>query len=206
MLLGSDAVKKEIELDDEQAGKVTKLGEELRNQPRPDMPNFRDMSEADREKAMEDLRKRGQEQAKQTKAKVAEILLPHQLERLEQISLQASLRMGLATALSNEETATKLKITPEQKTKLEAIQGEVMAAMREMFQGGGQGGDREGMREKMDAARKGADTKAEGVLTAEQKAELEKLKGKAFEFPEGGFFGGRGGPGGGDRAKRRPGN
>jgi len=132
------------------------------------------------------MRKRAQEQAKQAKDKLAEILLPHQLERLEQISLQNSLRMGLANALASEELAGKLKITDDQKSKIEGIRNDATASMREMFQGAGQG-NREGLREKMEAARKETDTKVLGVLTDEQKAALEKMKGKAFEMPQGAF-------------------
>ncbi len=212
-MLRIDEVRKEIELNDDQAADVKKLEEELRGQQPQDRPNFRDMTDEQRTKAMEDMRKRMEEQAKKSKAKLGEILLPHQLERLEQISLQMTMRMGLAMALNNEELLAKLKITPEQKAKLETIRNESMAAMREMFQGGGDNADRDAMRQKMEAARKEVETKAMAVLTDEQKAELEKMKGKPFEMPQGGMFGGRGqgGPGapgaaGGDRGNRRPRN
>ncbi len=57
----------------------------------------------------------------------------------------------------------------------------------------------------MEAISKKSDEQILGVLTSEQKAKMEELKGAKFEFPEnmgrGGFGGpggrgGRGGPGG----------
>jgi hypothetical protein len=70
--------------------------------------------------------------------------------------------------------------------------------MRELFQGG----NREGAREKVQELRKQASEKATAVLTADQKAAFEKMKGSEFKMPEGAF-----GPPGGARKNRpeRPG-
>ncbi len=57
--------------------------------------------------------------------------------------------------------------------------------------------NRDQMREKMEQMRKESDEKFLALLTADQKAQFEKIKGAAFEMPEGAFgFGGRQGRGG----------
>ena len=128
-----------------------------------------------------------------------EVLLPEQMERLEQIEVQ-QMRAG---ALMNERVATELKLTAKQKEdlakKAEEAREEVISKMRELFQGG----DRENMREKMEEAQKDMETKLVSVLTSEQKKAFEDMKGEPFEMPapqgRGGFGGrgGAGGPGGG---------
>ena len=66
-----------------------------------------------------------------------------------------------------------------------------------------------GFLERMQAARKASDEKAIAVLTDEQKAAFEAVKGAEFKFPVqqfGGFGGGRGrGEGGGEGGRRRGG-
>ncbi len=191
-----EAVQKEIEAVDDQVKGIAKLSEEMRASrgERPQV-DWRNMSEADREKAMAEGRARREKEAAAANAKLAEILLPLQIERLEQISLQ----MRGTSALADPKVAAKLSLTDEQKKKLEAVQTANMEAMRALFQGG----NREGMREKMQEQRKTSEEKVLAVLTADQKAAFEKLKGAAFTMPEGAF--GRG-PQGGDQGGRRGGD
>jgi hypothetical protein len=144
---------------------------------------------------LEEFRKQAAERTKQEKAKLAEILLPNQMKRLNEIYIQ---QLG-TRALDDEEVATELKITAEQKTSIGKAREESSAQMRELFSAGA-GGDREAARSKFAEARKASDEKILAVLTADQKAKLEELKGKPFEMPEG-ARGGPGAPGG-----RRPGN
>lgn len=127
-------------------------------------------------------------------AKVAELLLPHQVKRLKEISLQRSLRFrGVSDALTAADVAAQLKLTDEQKKKLNAQNEENRTKMGELFRSG----NREGMREKMESMRKESEEKALAVLSADQKAAFEKLKGKPFES---GFGGGQ--RGGGNRPQR----
>jgi hypothetical protein len=134
------------------------------------------------------------ERAREEKAKLAEILLPHQLKRLNEIYLQIA---GVG-ALQDEDVAKELNITADQKVKMTAVREEHSAKRREMFTGGGGGGDREALMAKMTEMRKVEDEQVLGVLTADQKAKLTEMKGKPFDLPEGALragFGGRG-PGG----------
>jgi hypothetical protein len=141
------------------------------------------------------------ERDREAKAKLADVLLPHQIKRLNEIFVQVS---GVG-ALQDEDVAKELGISDAQKAKLAEVRTANGTAMREqmqaMFQGGGGGGgndaDREAIRTKMEGIRKDADAKLLAVLSADQQAKFEAMKGKAFAMPENAGRGGRGGPGGG---------
>jgi len=131
--------------------------------------------------------------AEQMKA-LAEILKPEQMARLKELALQFQ---GAGALAQNQELQRDLGLSEDQVTKIRDIQRETMQAMREEFQGGGV--DREEMQKMMQDAQKEVGKKAEKVLTGDQKAKFDKMKGKAFTFkntnPRGG--GGAPGPGGG---------
>ena len=136
--------------------------------------NPRDMTDEQRQKWMEERRARNKEDDK----KIAGLLDAKQLERLKQIRVQA---LG-AGALMDDTLAKELSITDDQVTKFQS-------AMQEMRQGGGGGGGNPGeMRAKMTA-------KAMEILSADQKAKLEALKGPAFDVSKLQMRG----PGGGGR-------
>jgi hypothetical protein len=141
-----------------------------------------------------EMEKRRLDEAREERAKLAEILLPHQLERLTQIFVQVA---GVE-ALRDEEVAKELNISDDQTAKISEVRRTNQAAMGELFGGGG-GGDRDAIRAKVEELRKAGDAKILAVLTAEQQKKFEEMKGKSFKLPEGfgrGGFGGRGGPGG----------
>ena len=94
--------------------------------------------------------------------------------------------------------ATRLKVTEDQKTKMGEVEKAAGEAMRSMFSGGPPSGD---FREKMETMRKENEEKLQAILTAEQKATMESMKGEKFEFPAPQFGpGGGGGRGGRNRA------
>jgi hypothetical protein len=196
-LLRSKEVREELKITDAQDAAIQKLAEANRRK-RPEGVNFREMSEADRTAFFEKMQKEQAENAAKMKEQLEEVLLPEQIERAQQISLQVQ---GVR-ALNQADVAKKLGITAEQKAELkkvqESLQSDMREKMREMFTGGG-GGDREGMREKMLELRKEMEAKVLAVLTEDQRSEFEKMKGKPFEMPQDAGFGGRrGGRGGGD--------
>ncbi len=192
-----EAVQKEIGAGSDQISAIQKLGEELRGErggnPGGERPNFQNMSAEEREKLFAEMRARGEKQAATAHAKLAEILKPQQISRLEEISLQ----VRGTTALADPKVAEKLKLSDEQKSKLKEVTSANMEVMRSKMQELGQDGNREGLREKMQELRKQGEAKVLAVLTTEQKATLDKLKGKAFQIPEGAGRGGPGGQGGG---------
>jgi Spy/CpxP family protein refolding chaperone len=193
-LLQNEAVQKEIELVPEQKEKLTALGTDLRTQ----MQGMRDLSQEERTTKMREI-------TEGTQKKVEGILLPHQLERIKQISLQ----MQGIRALSDPAVAKELGLTEDQQSKIKTINDDAQKARRELFgqggggQGGGPGGGRGGMSQenmqKMQDIQKDTETKLTDVLTSEQKEKLEKMKGPKFDTTalrgnrQGGNRGNRGG-------------
>lgn len=209
-LLMVEKVREEIELMPDQEEALTKLRD---SEPQGAPPNldFRSMSEEERTKAFAEMQERRKKRETEMREKLEEVLLPEQLERLEQISIQSR---G-PRALEDPAIAAKLNFTDEQKTKMEDVRSKSGERMRALFSSG----DRDKMREGFEKLRKESEEEVLAVLTADQRKQFEEMKGKPFELPEGsfgrgfgggrpgGFGGGRpGGDEGGDRGRgrRRP--
>ena len=179
--------------DQEQA--VAKLREQAREAGRGggggvDLRGIRDASEEERQRMLAKLAEQRQEAEKKTREQLEEILLPEQLDRLDQIALQAQ---GIR-ALQTEKVATELKITAAQKAKFDQVREEIGEKMRSAFQGG----NRENMRAVMEEMQTESEKQMLAVLTTEQKSKFEEMKGEPFAMPERdrGAFGQRGGRGG----------
>lgn len=194
MLLGMEAVQKELVITDAQKEKITKMQEEARAAFQGGGNNFRDLSDEERAK----LRTQMEERAKKTEETVKSILDEKQYARLNELSIQQAGVM----ALSRPEVAEKLKLTDDQKTKI-----------REAASAGGRGGfggfnpnateeERRKAREEATARREKLNSDVLAVLTAEQKKTFEDMQGKKFEFPVFGGFGGGGNRPGGNRPPR----
>lgn len=214
-LLRIDAVKKELELLDEQSADIEKLSEAMRAQRSAGLPDFQNMTDEERRAAFDKLRaerealseadrakqdeeRRTQQVAQQTEAdaKLAEILLPHQMDRLNQIELQTQ---GIR-ALTTEEVAKELGLSDAAKADLEATIQASGEKMRSEMQALFQGGNRDGLREKMQELAKGVEESVLAKLTQAQRDKFTEMKGDKFDMPQGGF----GGPGG-QRGQGRPG-
>jgi hypothetical protein len=198
-LLRVEEVKTELEVSPAQDDAIEKLmmqmGERLREQFGGDRPDFRNMNEDEQREFFDKMRKQAEERAAERDSQLEEVLLPQQLERLDQIALQ---RLGVQ-ALEDEEVAGKLKITDTQKQKMTEVQESLRERMREAFQGGG---GRENIRETFGKIREEIEKELLAVLTSDQQKQFEEMKGEKFDMPEGalGAFGrGPGGPGGGFR-------
>jgi Spy/CpxP family protein refolding chaperone len=193
MLIGSEQVQKELELADEQKAEIKKLTDEMQERTRAAFAAVRDLSEDERQAKREEMAKEGEARMAEAKKKIDEVLLPEQRERLDQIVLQVQGTQALAT----EAVAAKLSLSDEQKTKIKEVQEAQGEKMRELFQGGRDGGGREAF----DKLRTETQEKVDAILTAEQKEKLAQLKGKAFELDRSQFRG----PGGGGRGGRNRG-
>jgi Spy/CpxP family protein refolding chaperone len=181
MLLQNAEVQKEIDLVADQKEKLTAIAKELQD-ARP--ANRGNMTDEERTKMREGMQK--------IQKKAEAVLLPHQLERVKQIQLQQQLAMMPGMALASEEVAKTLELTDDQKAKVKTLNDDAMKAMRDMFTPG-QRPDRT----KMQEARTETEKKLMDILTTDQKAKLEKLKGPKFDTSTL-----RGGPGGGNRGNR----
>ncbi len=197
-LLRIDEVKAELKVTEEQQQAIDKLAEQTRSSLESgDRPNFREMSEEERGEFIEKMRKQQTELAKKTKEQLEEVLLPGQIERLDQISLQ----VRGAGALDDEQVRQQLKISDDQIAKLAEARESVQAKMREKMQELFQSGDRDAMREAFGKMRTEVEEELFGVLTDDQRSQFNEMKGEPFKMPEQAFGGGGrgrgpGGPGG----------
>ena len=111
-LLFSADVREEIELIEDQEDQLRELGGQMRDEMRSMFGELRDLPPDERREAMQ-ARMEGQRE--RVKQELANILLDHQMERLEQLQLQARLqRGGAADALGSAEIREKLGLTDDQ--------------------------------------------------------------------------------------------
>lgn len=176
-LLRSEGIQKELEIGEDQQRSLAELREQMQ----------RDLDDAQRQ-----VRDRYQ-------AKIEEVLLPHQAERVQQITMQ----LRGADALLEPKTAETLGLNASQTSKLRGVREEYERKTRALFAGGGEGGGGQERFQQMRDQRQQRDEAMLAVLTADQKKKYEELKGEEFDRSSLGS-GGPGGPGGGPRG--RPGN
>ncbi len=211
MLLRMPTVQTELKLTDAQKTKVDETMARLRDQRRGAFQDLRGQGPEAFQKKMAEW------QASEDK-QVAAILDADQQKRYHQLQLQ---RQGVA-AIADKAVADTLKLSEEQRGKVQAVLTEQRQAMRSLFGGprgpdgpggpppgagpdggtggpGGRGGfDPEAMRSRMEAQRKQMEEKIMALLTDEQKKQWKEMLGAPFTFPAfgPGGPGGRGGPGG----------
>jgi Spy/CpxP family protein refolding chaperone len=197
----ADEVRTALNVTPDQEEKIETINDELRDARREAFGGGG--GGGDFRAAMEQMEKLNQEAS----AKLAEVLEADQQKRLLGISIQ----VNGAAALNEPAVATQLEITDEQKTKLGEVRESNMEAGREAFRDlRDQDLSQDEMREKMREIQQEGDKKLLAVLTSDQQAKLEQLKGEPVEidmsqFRGRGFGGGRGGRDGdgGRRGGRR---
>jgi len=181
-------VQREIELSDDQRDEIQTLGGVLRDEIRSEMQdlfqNMRDMSDEERAAARDQIAARMAEIQKDVEGRVGQVLMPHQLDRLKQIDIQARIQRNGAAALSDGELAEALGISDAQKEQLQERAEQVQ----------------QDLQEKINQLRIDARNQLLEVLTTEQRAKLEAMMGAQFELRDAGpgGRGGRGGRGGGN--------
>jgi len=190
-ILANPAVQTEIKATDEQKEKIT----ELTRKQGEAMRDVFSGGQIDREKMAELTKKNTDEQEKFAK----DTLKPDQLKRYHQIKWQQAGVM----AFKETDVQTALKLTGDQKEKLNAIAEDYTKDRNEIMpmgrRGGGGGGGKAGggrgfgpdpeTQAKLTKLSKDTMVKAEKVLTDGQQKEWKELLGKPFEMPA--FGGGR---------------
>lgn len=170
-LVRMEAVRTEIGLTQEQAEKVREVAASVGGgRGQGARQNLQDMTDAERRQWREDMEARTAEMEK----KLGEVLSADQMKRLRQIQVQA---MG-TRALMSPNVVKELSITEEQQEKMRTASREAMQGTR-----GGGAGQRPD-REAMAAAMEKANAAMLDVLTADQKAKFEELKGKPFDVAQ----------------------
>lgn len=168
-LLGIPAVQAELKLTDAQKTQVTEMAQKLRQNLQGLAQRLQSATAEERGKILAEL------QAANRKA-VDSILNDDQKKRFREITLQ---QQGM-TAVATPDVAGELKLTDEQKSKIQAVQREQQAAISELFQGGG---DPAAAREKFAALRKQTEEKIAAILTDDQKAQWKSMLGAPFTLP-----------------------
>ena len=182
-LLSNERVQDELEIVDEQKEIVEQLQQEQRDTMREMFSGmrerFREMGEDDRQSAMEEIREKMTESNKEFEERVFEELLPHQVDRLKQLILQASNRRGggITGGRFSETLIEDLGITEEQIEKMKEKAEKV----------------RVDLEKKMAKLRSQAEQEILSVLDASQREKYRELVGETFEFGEDEGRRGRGG-------------
>lgn len=184
-LLAMPEVQKELNVTADQKGLIEDLIKDLGAGAGGggNRQDFQNLSQEERQKRIEELRKQGEERAKKAEDLVKTILDAKQFDRLGQLRLQ---REG-GSALTRDDVAATLNLTSEQKDKIAKIRE---SARPERGQGGGGGNLRNASPEERQKAAAEArerrdKTNAEylAVLNGDQKAKWESMLGKKFDFP-----------------------
>jgi len=191
MLLPNPQVQKELKLTDEQIAKIREITDALRPQPGAARPDFQNMSEEERREFFAEMQKKNEEAGK----KATEVLTDAQSARFKQIQLWIQ---GTGALVQNEELGKKLAITDDQKAALKTITEESAKKGQELGRGlfgrGASDEERTKAREQLTALRTETEAECMAVLTDDQKAQFEKLRGPKFEL-DFSQFGRRGRPG-----------
>lgn len=173
-LLAVSEVQAALKLSDEQTTKLAKLTDEYRSQMQELRGGLGNVSDEERQKKFAEMG----EKTKAAANEAGKILNKEQSDRLGQIVLQAQ---G-ARALHDEKVAAELKLSAEQKQRLNTIGEESRNKIRENFQN--QGGQ-----EKMQEIMKESNEQSLAVLTAEQREQFTKMQGEKLDLPPGAAFG-----------------
>jgi len=197
-LLGNSVVREELGIVEDQ----TKDLEDFRSMSRDSMrevysgmrEKFQNLSREERDELSKQLQERMNEKLGEVSGKLGDVLLPHQLERLDQIALQQVIRQrGFANTIENSKFKEVLGLDESDTDKLKEKEEEV----------------KKDLIEKIKKLRAEAQKEIISVLPVDKQTEMKELLGDYFEIPadswrrdrerggRGGAGGGRGGPGGG---------
>ena len=201
-LVGDSKVAEELELDEEQVDALDELQGDMRNVFRETFGGMRERfrePDADREELMEEIREAIKDKMKTVDEKLGEVLLPHQMSRLSELTYQMEAkRNGTQGLLDNDKVKEELGITDDQIEQVARKADEVKKKLEK----------------KILQLRKDAQDEILSVLTTEQQAKIKEMLGESFTFDEnrewerggrggrGGRDGGRGGRDGGGRGGR----
>ncbi|MFO0946833.1 MAG: hypothetical protein U1D30_12950 [Planctomycetota bacterium] len=198
-LLSAPEVKEALKVTDEEQAYLGILADDVRDKEREFFESIRDLSEEQRREKFRARMETAEARAAETQKQIQEILGEERTKRLKQIRLQ----VGGVMALFSPEVSKEVGITDQQRDKVREMFEGARDEMRELFTSSGD--DPEARRKAFDEFRKKQETKVLGILTDEQKAKWESLKGEPINFkldPPGFGPRGRRGDGDGDRGPR----
>lgn len=180
-----DQVKKEVKFTDEQTAELKKVRDEVRDTTSAKFKamGLDKLDTAGKKAKVKESAKELEGILNDSRAKIDKIIKPDQAKRLKEIALQ---RYGWGP-LTSELFSTDLKLTDKQKADLRTI-GEQMQAKNSTgweLPTGDEANKTKILndnRKRMEAILKDVNEQSLAVLTAEQKASLDKLKGTPFAY------------------------
>jgi Spy/CpxP family protein refolding chaperone len=167
-LLRSEVVQKDLQLSDEQKSSIGKLYD----QARVSLAGLQGLSQDERRTKMQELKKDQEE-------KIGGILDAKQKARVKEIELQ---QLG-GFALADRTVAEALKLTDDQVNKIKVLNDGFNKEMRKAYQSWANGGDASAARDTLTKIFKEGSEKLMAILTDEQKASFEKMKGAKIDLP-----------------------
>ena len=205
-VLQDENVKRELGLVEEQIQKIQAINERSQAEVREMFSGLRDLSEDARRARFDELREKMTARNEDVQRAINEVLLPQQVERLKQITVQNQLRRsGTAEAITEGALATELGLTDADKERIRKAAESAEAKKKK----------------KTEQLREEARQEIIAALSPAQQAKFKQLMGTPIQFsppqfgrgaPGGGGFGGntggfgrnRGGDRGGGTQLRRP--
>lgn len=195
-LLGNSMVQEELGLVDDQKDGLKEVESMTRDIMREVFSGmrekFQNLSREERDEMTEQLREQIREKMEDVTDRLDEVLLPHQLERLDQLALQNVIRQrGLGRAVEGGELQELLGLDKSDAEKLKEKEEEVKKELAE----------------KIKKLRSEAQDEILSVLPADKQTKVKEMLGEPFDISagwrrngdrgRGGAGGGRGGAGGG---------
>jgi DNA anti-recombination protein RmuC len=166
-LLSQPGVQKELKLTDEQLDKLKDTLKKVAEKYKDDFAKFQKMSPEEQQKTMMAM------YGDSNKA-IAGALDAKQWKRFKQIQWQIN---GVG-ALQDPDLQKELKLSDEQKKKLDGVFNDAAKKMQEMMKA------QESSPEKYQALFKDVEKKANDVLNEEQQKNLKELKGPPFQLAQ----------------------
>ncbi|MCC7425141.1 MAG: hypothetical protein IT428_33140 [Planctomycetaceae bacterium] len=180
-LVGNEQVQKELKISDDQKKKLEEVTTAYREETRKLVP--RDTPRDQMRAKFEETKPQRDKLTADAEAKIDGILAIDQKERLDEIVV----RLGGVNALQQDKLADKLGLAADQRAKIKAVfeeRDKKRQADREAARNNAAGArpDFNAMRERFEAERKETTEKVTAILTDDQKAAWEKMKGEPFEL------------------------
>lgn len=176
-LLVHPEVQRELKLSDTQVEQLKTLGQEMSSKAQE---TFRGVQNLPREERFRRFRAFNQEWEK----RIGEILNERQSDRLAQLHLQ----LQGQRALSRRDVADKLRLSTDQRQKVDAALDAEREAMKEAFRGFSGGTMTQGERDRIDQifreVRAQTDARLNAVLTDSQRRQWQSMLGAPFKFPD----------------------
>jgi hypothetical protein len=190
-LLRLPEVHQELKLDSAQVEQIRQLDGEYEARRREmfrgqRFEDLRMLSHEERVRRFQEMRERGAKLDAEQGQRLSAILDGRQLARLRELQIQ---QMG-ARALATKDVRDALRLTADQRERIDGVLQAEGDQMRATFMGGFPGGGPptpeqvQAARTKMAELWAATDARLLGILTDSQKKQFEQMKGAPFKFPE----------------------